>query len=809
MKELSMEELGSKAASHRQIPYALLSLVLFGFGTAAETEKAVLEEVMVTAQLRSESVLDVPISISAVGGERIGQLAITNLQELTTYVPNVNINSGALTPNLFIRGIGSGTNAGFEQSVGMYIDGVYAGRAALSAVPITMDLDRVEVLKGPQSILFGRNAIAGAISVISAKPTDEFEASAEALWAPDHNEQQYNAMVSGPIMDGLSGRLAIRYDTLDGWWSNILNGEEGPDAENFYARGSLRWNALDSVTVDAKYETGDFFTSGNPVVVYQSDFEGQQNFAGTVPIPIVSERDQGASDSPNDRDVETDVFALTVSWDTEFATLTSISAYSGYTRFDQSNTDVAATPSLNRTGDEQFDQYSQELRLVSNTGGNFDWILGGYYQQADLEIRRVNTALDFALSGPLSAPALVAIPGAQATTQLFDQETESWAVFGQGTWSATDTLKFSAGVRYQDESKNLDKINPSNPALGFRAGSNIFLANPFTGELTADVRSHTFLDVNRDDDATTFTLNGQWYPQEDIMLYASISTGFKAGGFDESYSGAGETIRLANPITGEPTGEVVPGFDASVLEYEDEDVLAYEVGAKMKLLGGAAQLNVALFQTEYENLQVSSLVGDVFRVSNAGEATSRGVELDGRIVLSRRWTLAASAAWLDASYDTFDGATCTIPQATDPANNLGCLRPDGSNIAEGETGGQDLAGQTLTFAPEWSANLNLIYRTPISPKLNLLSSVDLNLRDEFYSALDLDPNTIHDAYTLVNMRVALVSAEEKWSVALIGKNLTDEVTYAWRNDTAFTNSNSYFGVAERPLSIAIQGRYLF
>ncbi|MEO0438894.1 MAG: TonB-dependent receptor plug domain-containing protein, partial [Pseudomonadota bacterium] len=333
-------------------------------------QQPVLEEVMVTAQLRAESALDVPISIAAVDGERIGDLAITNLQELTTYIPNVNINSGALTPNLFIRGIGSGTNAGFEQSVGMYIDGVYAGRASLSAVPITMDLERVEVLKGPQGILFGRNAIAGAISITSAKPSDEFEGSVEALWAPDHNEQQYNLMVSGPLSDTLAGRLAVRYDSLDGWWSDVTQNEDGPNFDNLYARGSLRWDASDTVTVDAKYEVGDFLSSNNPGVVYQSDFAGQENFAGTVPFPVVSERDQGASDAPNARDVETDVFALTVNWDLAFATFTSISAYSGYTRIDESNTDLAATAALNRNSEEEYDQYSQEVRLVSNGEGS-------------------------------------------------------------------------------------------------------------------------------------------------------------------------------------------------------------------------------------------------------------------------------------------------------------------------------------------------------------------------------------------------------------------------------------------------------
>lgn len=294
------------------------------------------------------------------------------------------------------------------------------------------------------------------------------------------------------------------------------------------------------------------------------------------------------------------------------------------------------------------------------------------------------------------------------------------------------------------------------------------------------------------------------------MLYASVSTGFKAGGFDEAYSGAGETIRLGSVLTGEPNGEVVPGADSSVLEYEDEEVLAYEIGAKMTMLGGAAQVNVALFRMEYDNLQVSSLVGDTFRVGNAGKATSQGVEVDGRWLFTERFSMGGAVAYLDATYDEFNGATCTVPQTTDPLNNPGCLRSDGSNIeAPGEDGGQDLAGEILPYAPKWSATLNAQYIWPIGDSLELIPSMDINYSDAYYSSLDLDPNTEHDAYTVVNARVALVGVRHGWSVALIGKNLTDETTYTWRDDVPLTNSNSYYGVPKRPRSVALQARYQF
>ena len=784
------------------------ALALTAYGASALAQRPMLEEVIVTAQKRVERLQDVPISIVAVSGEKIDDAGIIGLEELTQYIPNVTINNGAGTPNLYIRGVGSGTNAGFEQSVGMYIDGVYAGRGALASVPTTMDLERVEFLKGPQGILFGKNTVAGAISITTAKPTDEFEGMVEALYEHDHGEQQYNLMLSGPLTDNLSGRLAVRYDEMDGWWDNVITGAEGPNNDNWYARGSLRWEPTDTLEINTKYEHGDFDRKSRPTVVYRSDFEGQENDFGTVPFPVVSDRDKGAADVNGSNKNKTDVFAVTVNWELDFATMTSISAYSTYDLESPGNTDMAAVPSLARTTWEDYEQYSQEIRFVSPGGETIDWIAGAYYQYNELDISRRFDAIDFAQSGPLSvAGALYAEePGVPSK---FDQDSESWSVFGQGTWNFNQTLRFSLGVRYNEETKDLDKETFSD-GLQIRLAGSIFFANPLNQQLIADVRQHSFTGLSRDEDKWTFSGNVQWDASDDAMVYASISTGFKGGGYDEAYSGAGFEIRLANPVTGELTGESVPGNDSSVLNYDDETVTAYEVGAKMSLLEGAAELNIAVFRTEYDNLQTSSLVGDVFRVGNAGEAISQGVEIDGRWQATERLSFGAAVAYLDAYYDDFTGATCTIPQANDPANNPGCLREDGSNIErQGEAGGQDLKDETLLFAPDWSATLTARHVMPLSANLILANSMDINYEDEFYSALDLDPNTRHDDLTTINARIALTNVDRTWSVAVIGKNLTDEKSNIWHNDVPVTNSNSYFGLPDRPRSIAVQARYRF
>ena len=226
-----------------------------GFTAPAALAQVLLEEVVVTAQKRAQNLQDVPISVAAMSGEKITDTGITDLQEVTLYIPNVNINQGQAQPNLFIRGVGSGTNAGFEQSVGMYIDGVYSGRGALAAVPLTMDLERVEVLKGPQGILFGKNTIGGAINITTAQPTFENAGMVDALYSDDDGEQIYNLMLNGAITESVAGRLAVRYDAMDGWWDNKELGTEGPDRDNWYGRASLLFEPSDTVEVTAKYES--------------------------------------------------------------------------------------------------------------------------------------------------------------------------------------------------------------------------------------------------------------------------------------------------------------------------------------------------------------------------------------------------------------------------------------------------------------------------------------------------------------------------------------------------------------------------
>ena len=237
--------------------------------TAGIVHSAVLDEIVVTAQQRAESLQDVPVSVAAVSAEKMSDAGVVDLQGLSEYVPNFTINETGISTTITIRGISSGINPGFEQSVGMYNDGVFYGRGQLARIPM-IDMERVEVLRGPQGILFGKNSIAGAVSQITAKPTDEFEGSITALYEPDHGEEDLRLVVSGPLAENLSGRLALLTRDLDGYVKNAFNGQDEQQESEDVIRASLRWDINEDVTANLKVSRSTFDVIGRNLEVYNS-----------------------------------------------------------------------------------------------------------------------------------------------------------------------------------------------------------------------------------------------------------------------------------------------------------------------------------------------------------------------------------------------------------------------------------------------------------------------------------------------------------------------------------------------------------
>lgn len=766
-----------------------------------------LEEVVVTAQKREQSLMDVPISVSAVSGEKMAEAGMSNLDDMTAYVPNLTFNQTGIGTVIGIRGISSGINQGFEQSVGQYVDGIYYGRAQLTRAPM-FDMERVEVLRGPQSILFGKNSIAGAISINTAKPTDEFEGSITALYEADHGERDIRLVLSGPLSDTLSGRLAILNRDVDGYYKNTtLNKDQSAEDVRVF-RGSLSWDATDDLSIGLKVEKGSFDTQGrfleviNPYtlaggVPFAAALAGANAAVGNGTYTLDTTQDfnrqgSGPNGLPEYSNNDTDNVTLTVEYGIGDLTLTAITGYNAYNSEETCDCDFTGADIFTTYADESFDQYSQEIRLTSPGGETVDWIAGGFWQSAELKF-------DDSIIIPTNSVLRALSPAYSniATSRAYEQESDLWSVFAQATWNINDEFRLNVGGRYTSEDKKASRRQYHVDTTGADVGSSNLLLNTLFSAFA--VEPYDTIKGSRDEGAFTPLITAQWDISSDAMLYATWTTGFKGGGFDVRSNAHPDPSYGVNIVSG---GSVVnnPG-KIGVFEFEEEKATSFELGGKFTLADGAAEVNVAVYRTEYEDLQTSQFDGTLgFNVTNAGEATSQGIEIDGRWLVAEGLTLSGSAAYLDFEYDAFPNNQCYFGQTPNSVSDPGLC---------------DVSGQRREFTPEYQATLSADYFLPIGESMELHTSLDLIYSDEYFASPTLDPNLVQDSFTKVNLRVALGAADGQWEVALVGKNLTDETVKTFGNTTPLSGAltggtgTAYYSFFDRPRSVALQGTFRF
>lgn len=776
---------------------------------AMPLQAQMLEEVIVTATKRAVGMQDVPIALSVMSGEKILEAGITNLEDMAVFMPNVHIAEGSSSDSIFIRGIGSGINFGFEQSVGTFIDGVYFGRAQASRSSF-LDIERVEVLKGSQSTLFGKNTIAGAINISTAKPTQEFEATIDLTAEPEFGGQSGTLILSGPITDNLGARLVIKGEQSDGWMDNGFTNEEAQQKDNQVGRLTLAWQPTDDLDVTFKYESGTSDTTGtnetvtvatpSAAAIYTSV---DPNFAQNSGFGYDKSEATFGVGTPRRgesfHDSEWDIATLTVEWALGEHTLKSITGYVDYGFETARDSDYSAILGIHRGRDESHKQFTQEFLLTSPLSDSFEYLAGLYYQDEELEHDRftdIDLSNFLAAGVPLPNPGgLVSSGGADGTgINTFNQDAQTLSVFFQGTFHLRDTLRLIAGIRYSEDEKEFDKSAIVVPPFATAGPGDPFLSFVFADVLGLG-RAHdyrdgvaevfgtpgtTALNTEREEDHVTGDITLQWDFSDETMLYAKYGNGYKAGGFDEDNAQA--------------------NLDSQ--EYEDEESESIEIGAKMDLWGGRGRLNIAVFHSEFENVQVSTFDGTAsFVVGNAAESEVDGIELDGMFAVSDEITISGAVAFLDASYKSFPDAACNAPQAD-------------AHASSGATGPclNDLSGEALQFAADVSASLGISYITEITDSLELGLSTDVMYTDDFDTAADADPILVQDAYTKVNARISIGDIGGKWTLALLAKNITDETTSAWGNDIplgAFGFNNSYFQIIDAPRSYEIQARYNF
>lgn len=804
---------------YRAIGYTRNSLVVIvlalaaNFTATANSADLILEEVVVTAQKRTESLQDVPISVSTFTGTKMDEAGVNNLGDMSAYIPNFQQSTSPIGSYVVIRGISSGINYGFEQSVVPYIDDISMGRSVLSRIPF-MDIERVEVLRGPQNVLFGKNSIGGALSIITAKPTDEFEGSVQVEYEPEYNQQEQVLVLSGPLTDTLRGRLAVRHATDDGYFKNDSNGNDDPETRELGIRATLAWDITDYFEATLKVERDEYDFDGRPeemLFAYGAGTTAATNPFG-VPLgttyPQIAQligatvgQDVGFDETRQNyrrnsnfnsfNEVEVDHATLTTNWEMDGGIqMTTVTGWLEYDDNFHYDGDLSGIDVFTYGVPQEYEQFSQEIRFTSGAGQKIEWIGGAFYQTSEqqgtgnffVDDENLITALG-SLGTLIADPDLAALSNVANlhSIQQYDAESDLWAVFGQATWHASEVFRLTLGLRYTEEEKEAERsINVFNSDGVFDPNQAIFSSLIFgvdyqnLGELSAVTPLGPFpqgffpihrLEGERDEESFTPTFIAEWDIHEDIMLYFTYSEGFKAGGFDDR------------------------GIQARNFEFEDETVTSYEVGMKGAFWDGRAELNAAYFYTEYDDLQVSVFDGNLgFTVGNAAQSTAAGIELDGRVLLTENLVLSGSLGYLDFEFDSWEDATCP-PIVT--------LRTGATTC--------DNTGERNIYTPEWSYSATLDYTMALTAQFNLRATVDVSFKDKQFVEATLNPDMEQDAYTKVNARLALEA--EQWSVALVGKNLTDEDVVSFAADTPLSNvlgAPSYSGYVERPRTVAIQ-----
>jgi outer membrane receptor protein involved in Fe transport len=782
-----------------------------------------LEEIVVTAQKREQGLQDVPVSIQALTGERIADANIHRLEDLSAHVPNFSIQQDPIGDKINIRGIQSGNNAGLEQSVATFVDGVYRGRGAQSRFAF-LDLERVEVLRGPQDTLFGKNTIGGAINITSGRPTRSVEGDLSATYGFEGVEEyELDGRISGPLGEKVRGRLAGTYRELqEGWLTNTFYGDQStPTSDEYGVRGTLEMDLGDRTLAMLRIEHGSFDQTGQP---FGNRVPGPLALIGlvgnsfdTANIGSINPAlDIGSSGNLDGQSTER---ALTITHDIAGGVITAIGAYSAYDFQRQLDADFSPTDIVRFDDSEDFEQYSLEVRFASDPDKPLNYIVGGYLQSntlvapGDTFFNVRGTGGELAIDTLLAAGCAFAVnpatdrncilsglvtafdgtPLAYADFNrllVLDQEDDVAAAFAQISYDLTDTLTLTGGLRVSHERKTATQTaNASN--FNTRVRNDFFGASalyapfgapdPFSA--IAEGRIHAF-NLDRTEDSETYSAVAQWTPSEDVLYYAGVSSGFKAGGFNSFALGA-------NP---------------DEAEYEPEEATGYEVGSKLSFFDRRAELNIAAFYTEFKNIQTAIFTGSTsFIVENAARATSTGVELDGRFAITDSLTATASLAYVNFEFDSFPNAACVVDQLfqyrIDTANPLATIQD--CSVA----GRNNLAGRTSENTPEVSAAAGFTH-TLLLGGFQLRTIGALVYRSEQYREADLDPTLLQPAYTKVDLAFLFSPKDDAWELSLIGKNILDERTFSYGNDSPLLEGARQFA-PDRPRTIEVRMRVRF
>ena len=714
-----------------------------------------LPTVIVTARRRSEDAQAVPGSLSVVGGNLLDRSYTVNTQQLSQLVPSLNYSSANPRNTAFtIRGLGSSVvavsqaNDGLENGVGFYVDQVYHARPATVAFDFS-DIEQVEVLRGPQGTLFGKNTTAGAISVTSRAPTFTPEAQAEASYG-SYNFGQAKLALSGPVVDGLlAARISAVTTTRDGVIHNIRSGIDHNEIDNQAVRGQLLFTPVPNLKlrIIADYTQ---FDSNCCTQVFLRVGQSQRPAARQYPALAAGLGYRPASTNPYDRVTDIDA-ALKVNtneggveglvdWDLGPATVTSVSAWRYWFWRAANDRDYIGVPiQLVQGIPSRQDQYSQELRIASNGDRRLSYVAGLYYfnQKIVGHPRSVyGPAATYWLLGPAPQFPQNLLNG-YGTDGRTSFRTDSYAAFGEANLKLFPRLTLTGGLRYTWEKKDGDY---STYVFGGLATTNTTLINAKLGVL----RPQTYSAQDKDG-SLSGRANVSWQMTDGILAYGSYARGFKSGGINMS----GLPLDANNQ----------PALNAAVVRPEKNTT--WEAGVKTRLFDRRLILNADLFYTKVRDFQATIVDTGPTQtaalrgyLSNIPEVVVKGVEADATALVARGLTLRANLAYARGEYTRYPAGPCPLEFQT--AATTAC----------------NLTGRRLSGLPRWAGTLGADYATPIAPGLSLFFHGDATARSGYYGDPSLSRYTFIRGYVIANASTG-VRIGDHWEVAVFTRNLTN------------------------------------
>ncbi|HJV40903.1 TonB-dependent receptor [Caulobacter sp.] len=810
---------------------------------APAPDNTAIDEIVVTATKREQTLQDVPISVAVTGQQTIERAQVRDLIDLQSVVPSLKVSQFNATgqTNFVIRGFGNGNgNDGIESSVGVFIDGVYRSRSA-AALDDLPEVERIEVLRGPQSTLFGKNVSAGAISIVTKKPQFEAGGKLEATIG-NYNTRQIKGSFTGPLSDTLAVRLSGSLNKRDGFFTNLTTGNDVNDRDRWSIRGDVLWEPTDKTSFRV---IADYNKINETCCAVSSIYNGPATLAigAVLKKPIsdttkVFDRNVIFNTDPNNTLSGKGVSGQ-VDHDLGFAKLTAITAYRNQKNASFQDIDFTGADISNNKTANTIKTFTQEVRLASSGDGPLNWLIGGFYQKEKMDTGRTITygsdirAFADALSGPVPATLLGALPATlrpaltgrsnlyaleflqslatptlvkpgltyfqpgQGINDFYKMNQTSYSLFGQVDYQVTDKLTLTGGLAYLNDDKkarsnvvmndpfsslNLSAV-PQFPALGLPGNlySALGALQFFYGN------SPTHGPVNYPNATESGELKGDKvtyavraaYDFGAINAYVSYSTGWKAGAYNLSSD--------SRPPNANGVGRTA----------QPENVDVYELGVKANFPGGYA--NAAVFKQSIKGFQSNAFTGLGYSLVNAGEESVKGFEIDSAWRPVEWLNLTAAVTYLDPVYDSFTGAACvnydTARCPVDPATGR---RPNF----------RDLTGERPAAIPKWSFSTSATVNHDFGGDYRGYARVEFDYASKTQLTETTPPELSTWGQNVVNASLGLTNTAKQIEVSVWARNLTKDNSLISTFATV-AQDGSYSGYPNAPRTYGVTVRKSF